>query len=152
MNYKKGLARIFVIGLVIAPIAGFFSASEESNKIASEGWSRISGIKKQLKEEPCATLIKNNPRDFPEAPNLKCFPTDVFWGDIREWQDRNGKSGNIIDDETITQAINDQTSSLQWNVRWLEITAYTIGYLLLWLALLMLFFMGRWIYKGFKSK
>lgn len=152
MNYKKGLARLFVIGLVIAPIAGFFSAAEESNKIASEGLSRISGIKKQLKEEPCSSLIKNNPRDFPETPNLKCFPTDIFWSDIREWQDRNGKSGNIIDDETIANAINHQTSSLQWNVRWVEITAYTIGYLILWLASLSVFFIGKWVIRGFKSK
>lgn len=152
MNIKKGLTRIFVIGLVIAPIAGFFSAADESKKIANYQ-SKISyDIQKEISKEPCASIVRD-PLRFAELKfTSACNSIYLYWDDIRYWQDENGKAGDIINLQTISNAIDDQTSILQWNVRWVEISAYTIGYLLLWLASFVIFFIGRWILRGFKSK
>jgi hypothetical protein len=152
MNYKKGLTRIFVIGLVIAPIAGFFSSAEDSNKIAMGGYQTISKFKEQSKLEPCASTIKSNPKVFPKFPNLDCYVTEIYWSNVREWQDKNGKAGQIIDDETVTKAIDSDTSKRQWETRWFHIALFTFGYLFIWLACLIVFFVSRWIIKGFKSQ
>jgi hypothetical protein len=152
MNYKKGLTRIFILGLVISPIAGFFSSAEDSNKIASGGWDTIYRFKEQSKLEPCASIVKTNPKVFPKSPGINCYIIEIYWDNVRKWQDENGKAGQIIDDETVTKAISADTSRLQWEVRWFQIAIYTIGYLLFWLVGLTIFYLGRWIIKGFKSQ
>lgn len=153
MNIKKGLTRIFILGLVISPIAGFFSSAKESNQIASRGWDTASRIKEQIKVEPCAAIVKKNPKDFPNLnPSYACSPTYIYWDSIRKWQNENGKTDQIIDDKTIDMAIDSSTSSQQWELRWFYIAIYTIGYLLFWLVGLTIFYVGRWIYRGFKSQ
>lgn len=152
MNYKKGLIRIFVIGLVIAPIAGFFSSAEDSNKIAMNGHDTISTFNRQSKVEPCASTIKSNPKVSPKFPGLDCFVVEIYWSKVREWQNENGKAGQLIDDETFKKAIDADTSKRQWETRWFHIALFTFGYLFIWLACLIVFFVIRWIIRGFKSK
>ena len=152
MNYKKGLTRIFILGMVIAPISGFFSSAEPSMQIASSDYDTRSRIKEQLKVEPCASIVKSNPKEFPKLnPSYTCSPTYIYWNGIRKWQNENGKAGQIIDDDTVDQALRAETSSRQWEYRWLQIAIYSIGYLLIWLFGLTIFYLGRWIYRGFKS-
>lgn len=153
MNIKKGLTRIFILGLVISPIAGFFSAAEQSNNIARVAYTTVSRIKEQIKEEPCASIVKSNPKAFPKLnPSYTCSPTYIYWDGIREWQAENGRAGMIIDGETVDKALWADVSALQWDVRWNKIAGYTIGYLLLCLVGLIIFYLGRWIIRGFKSK
>ena len=151
MNIKKGLTRIFILGLVISPIVGFFSSAEQSNNIASAGFNTISSFKEQSKKEPCAAAIKNNSKASPKITGTSCYTIEIYWDTIRKWQDANGKAGQIIDDETVTQAIYADSSSRQWELRWFFIADYVIGYLLFCLAGLIVFYLGRWIIKGFKS-
>ena len=153
MNIKKGLTRIFILGMVISPIAGFFSSAKESNQIASRGWETASRIKEQIKVEPCASIVKSNPKEFPKLnPSYTCSPTYIYWDGIRKWQDENGKTNQIIDDKTIGEAMDSSSSSQQWELRWVQIAIYAIGYLFIWLASLIIFYLGRWIYRGFKAQ
>lgn len=153
MNYKKGLTRIFIIGLFAFPVAGFFSSADQYAEIARDGRDTVSRIKEQIKKEPCASIVKENPKEFPQLnPRYTCSPTYIYWGGIRKWQDENGKAGAIIDDDTVEQAIEANTKQNQSNIRWIQIAFYTIGYLLVWLVGLILFYLGRWIYRGFKSQ
>ena len=152
MNIKKGLTRIFILGMVISPIAGFFSSAEESNKIASGGSDTIYKFKQQSKGEPCLSAIKSNPKVFPKFSGLDCYIVEIYWDNVRKWQDANGKAGQIIDDETVDKAIQADISSRQWELRWFQIAIYTIGYLLFWLVGLVIFYVGRWILRGFKSQ
>lgn len=153
MNYKKGLTRIFIIGLVAFPVAGFFSSADQNAEIARNGRDTASRIKEQIKKEPCASIVKSNPKKFPDiAAENTCSTTDIYWNSIREWQDKNGKAGAIIDDHTVDQAIEANTNQNQSNIRWIQIAFYTIGYLVVWLVGLIIFYLGRWIYRGFKSQ
>ena len=152
MNYKKGLTRIFILGFVICPIAGFFSAAGESEKIAAH-YSKISyEIQKEINKEPCASILRD-PLRFAELKfTSACSSIHLYWDYIRNWQDENGKAGNIIDIETASQAMNANTSKLQWEVRWFQTAHYIFGYLFLWLVSFVIFFTGKWIYRGFKSQ
>jgi hypothetical protein len=152
MNIKKGLTRIFILGLVISPIAGFFSSAKQSNDIASRGWDSASKIQVELKVEPCASIVKSNPKEFPKLnPSYTCSLTSIYWNGIRKWQDENGKAGKVIDSETVDLAITAEINALRSEVRWFQIAIYTFGYLFFWLAGLIVFYLGRWIIKGFKS-
>ena len=153
MNIKKGLTRIFILGMVISPIAGFFSSADRSIQIASFDYDTGSRIKEQLKTEPCASIVKSNPKEFPKLnPSYTCSPTDIYWHRIRKWQAENGRAGKMIDDDAVDQAFRAKTNSQQWEVRWVQIAIYTIGYLFIWLVGLTIFYLGRWIYRGFKSQ
>jgi hypothetical protein len=153
MNIKKGLTRIFILGMVIAPIAGFFSSADRSMQIASSDYDTRSRIKEQIKTEPCASIVKSNPKEFPKLnPSYTCSPTYIYWDGIRKWQAENGRAGQMIDDDTVDQALRAETNSQQWEVRWVQIAIYAIGYLFIWLVGLIIFYLGRWIYRGFKSQ
>ena len=153
MNYKKGLTRIFVIGLVIAPIAGFFSVDEESRSISKNVRDISYETQKEIQQEPCASIVKSNPRKFPELQSVKsCYWTFIYWDTIREWQDKNSKTGQIVDEDTVKQTMAAEADSAISEIRWTEAGYYTFGYLLIWLACLIVFFVIKWIIKGFKSK
>lgn len=153
MNYKKGIIRIFILGLVISPIAGFFSAAEQSNNIASSAYNTASRIQEQLREEPCASIVKSNPKTFPKLnPSYTCSPTYIYWDGIREWQAANGRAGMVIDNDTVDKALWADVRSQQWNVGMFQTAIYTIGYLFLCLTGLIIFYLGRWIFRGFKSQ
>jgi hypothetical protein len=152
MNIKKGLTRIFILGLVISPIAGFFSSAEDSNKIASGGWDTIYRFKEQSKLEPCASIVKTNPKVFPKSPGINCYIIEIYWDNVRKWQDENGKAGQLIDEETVSKTMYAEADKARSEVRWTEAGYFTIYYLLFWLTSFVIFFTGKWIYKGFKSQ
>jgi hypothetical protein len=153
MNYKKGLARIFVIGLIIAPIAGFFSVDEESRSISKNIRDISYEMSKEIQQEPCVSIVKSNPRKFPELQSAKsCYWTFVYWDTIREWQDKNGKTGQIIDEDAVKQTMAAEAESAISEVRWTQAGYYTFSYLFLWIVSIAIFFIGKWIYKGFQSK
>lgn len=152
MNYKKGLARIFVIGLVIAAIAGFFSASEERVRIQVDSQEISHEIQKEIKHALCADFVKANPKKFPELTSTKaCYWTFIYWDTIRKWQDKNGKSGQIIDEETVRKTLYTEADNTESKFRWTQARYYFFNYLLLWCASFVIFFIGRWILRGFKS-
>ena len=153
MNYKKGLARIFVIGLVIAPIAGFFSASEERVRIQQESQEISHEIQKEIKHELCADFVKANPKKFPELTSTKsCYWTFIYWDTIRKWQDKNGKAEQLIDEETVRKTLYAEADKTESEFRWTQTGYYVFNYLLLWFASFVIFFISKWIYKGFKSQ
>ena len=152
MNYKKGFIRIFLIGLLISPTIGFFSTAEEIKKIEFDTWDDIHEISKEIKHVLCADFVKDNPKEFPRLISTNaCYWTYVYWDTIRKWQEKNGKAGEIIDEETVKQAMIAKADSAKSEFRWTQAGNYIKSYLLLCIALLVIFFISKWIYKGFKS-
>jgi len=153
MNYKKGLIRIFILGLLISPIAGFFSATEEANRMAEDSFEDLHEIRKELKHVLCKDFVEANPMKFPELTSTKaCYWTFIYWDTIRKWQDENGKAGQLIDEETVSKTMYAEADKARSEVRWTEAGYFIIYYLLFWLTSFVIFFTGKWIYKGFKSQ
>jgi hypothetical protein len=141
------------LGYLSPPIAGFLSTSEEIKKIEENSQEISHELNKEIKHVLCADFVAANPKKLPELPStFACYWTVVYWDTIRKWQDENGKAGQIIDEETVRKTMYAEAESAKSEVRWTEAGNFILYYLLLWVTSFVIFFTGKWIYKGFKAQ
>jgi hypothetical protein len=152
LNFKKGITRIFLVGLVISPIFGFFKL--DSEKLLTNNrfyFDSISSIEKELKDPQCLTLLKNNNVDTDQ--NLikyegKCYYINLFWNTITK---NKSNPNDVITGKFILQTIENERKN-QHNITLLfDVGLYVLGYLFICLVFWMCFMTFRWVKKGFDS-
>lgn len=152
MNYKKGITRIFIIGLFIAPLVGLFVDGKQMTNYRTSMWDTDDRMIANLKEPFCAGIVKQNPDVFPKTdPSYACSPLSIYWSTVKKYQAEEKLSGPVTE-QIITDAMRESVNSSVSQMRWIIFATYEIGYLMACLFAAILFSILRWIYRGFKTQ
>ena len=152
MNFKKGLTRIFIVGIFLVPFAGLVKEGESITKTQMIMWDTKSRMVANLAEPACSAIVSLNPKVFPEMkPSYACSPLSIYWQTVKEYQSKNGLVG-VISAEVIEKAMDEDIDARGSKMRWEIMGLYLFGYLVLCLVGAVVFFIGRWIFRGFKSQ
>jgi hypothetical protein len=152
MNWKKGITRLFILGLVITPIFGLIKDANHITNYYSSMWDTKDRIIENLKAPVCSEIVKSNPSVFPNLnPSYTCSPLYIYWDDIQKYRKENGLLQSALTDEIIKKAISEHVDKTASEMRWTIVGMYLAGYLFVCVFLLISFFILRWIIKGFKS-
>jgi hypothetical protein len=152
MNWKKGITRLFILGLVVAPIFGLMKDANQITNYYSSMWDTKYNIVENLKTPVCSEIVKSNPAIFPTLnPSYTCSPLYIYWDDIQKYRKEKGLLQSPLTEEVIKNAISEHADKTASEMRWSIIGIYEAGYLLICLFLLISFFVLRWVIKGFKS-
>ena len=151
MNFKKGLTRVFIVGIFLVPFAGLVKEGESITKTQMIMWDSQSRMVANLAEPACSTIVKLNPKAFPEmTPSYACSPLSIYWDTVKKYQTQNGLTGPVTA-EIVEKAMDAEIDARGSKMRWEILGLYLFGYLVLCLAAVIVFFIGRWIFRGFKS-
>lgn len=152
MNIKKGLTRLFVVGLCFSPIVGFFNIDEEqlssSRKFYRES---ITEIKYELTNKACLDMLQGKQADVnKEMTGYKgrCYRTYLFWDTIK---DAAGPNDKAITEQSAVAAVEAEASSERWQRIAFDIAVYVIGYLFICLLAFIAYSVFRWVKKGFTT-
>lgn len=152
MNLKKGITRLFILGLVIAPIFGLIKDANQITNYYSSMWDTKHNIVENLKTPVCAEIVKSNPLIFPTLnPSYTCSPLYIYWEDIQRYRKENGLQNSLLTEEIIKKAISEHIDKTASEMRWSILAVYELGYLIICLIFLISFYIVRWIIRGFKS-
>jgi hypothetical protein len=152
MNYKKGLTRIFIIGLFIAPLFGLFQEGESITKVQTIIWDVENSIVSKLSDPACLAIVKANPKNFSDIDTKhNCFPLSGYWDVIKAYQAKSGNNEQV-NDRIIEQAMEAYIDTKVFKLRMEAMGLYLGGYLALCLLGLIGFFIIRWVIRGFKSQ
>jgi hypothetical protein len=152
MNYKKGLTRIFIIGLFLAPLFGLLKEGESITKVQMIMWETENQMISKLSDPTCLAIVKANPKNFSDIDTKhNCYPLSGYWDEVKAYQAKSGNNEQV-NDKIIEQAMEAYIDAKGSKLRWEVMGLYLAGYLALCLLGLISFFIIRWIIKGFKSQ
>ena len=152
MNFKKGLVRLFVVGLVISAIVGFFNVDREGLQANNRFYfDSLRSIEKEVKDPACIEMLKrNNVGTDPAHTKFegRCYHINLFWDTIQSA--KNPKDPSVTSKVAIAAVENARFSS-HWQRIGFETAIYVFGYLFLCLLAWIVFITFRWIKKGFTN-
>ena len=152
MNYKKGITRLFVIGLFLAPLVGLFMDGKQMTDYRASMWDTSDRMVANLKEPFCADIVRKNPIEFPETePSFACSPLSIYWSSVKKYQSEEKLTGPVTE-KIIADAMHARVNDSVSNMRWMIFLTFELGYLFACLFALIVFFLVRWVIKGFKSQ
>jgi hypothetical protein len=154
LNYKKGIFRLFIIGLVLAPILAMFMNGDRYMKYRMDSFDSQQYAVAAAKMPRCAAIVAKNPIKFPDLnyePENNCLSLVMNWDEIKAYQAKQGNISSPVTDKVIRDAMQADTNDVVASMRLMDSVAYVIFYLAFSLITLVVFFIGKWVVKGFKS-
>lgn len=153
LNVKKGITRLFFIGLIISVIVGFARLNQDALKYKNNFYyeSRMT-LERELTDPKCQDILKsNNEGTDPDLLKYdgRCFHLGFFWKTIKDRQIKT--ETQTINEDFALDAVKKQ--ELYENREWLilDIALYVIGYVLLCFLAWLIFIALRWVKRGFSS-
>jgi hypothetical protein len=152
LNLKKGLIRLFLVGLVISAIVGFFKV--DSDQLVSSNrfyFESIASIEKEIKDPRCLALLKaNNQNTDPvllkyEGP---CYHIGLFWDRV---EDKRKSKDQEITGQFVIDVVDGRRSSQHLQYILVNTGLYVAGYLLICFVAWLVFISLWWIKRGFTS-
>ena len=153
MNLKKGLTRLFVLGLAISVIVGFVMVDEKVISRQQNFYDdSASEIEKEMTHWECQSMLKLTlESSLPEFRGYRgaCQNTLLFWSGIKKRQ-LETKTQEI--DVKFVQNYIRSEGAYHFYGNWLmSIFVYLIGYVLVCLLSWLIFITLRWVKRGFSS-
>ncbi len=152
LNLKKGLIRLFLVGLVISGIVGFIKV--DSNQLMNTNrfyYDSITSLEREVKDPRCVQVLNSNNLNTDPAL-LKyegpCYHIGLFWNRIAE----NKKSKDqVVTGKFVIEVVQQERSSQHLQYILVNTGFYVIGYLFICFVLWLAFVTGRWVKRGFTS-
>ena len=152
LNLKKGLIRLFLVGLVISAIVGFIKV--DSNQLMSTNrfyFDSKASLEKELKNPKCIQILNSNNIDTDPAL-LKyegaCYHLGLFWDEVLE---RKKSNDQIVTREFVIDVVEKERSSQHLQYILVNTSFYMVGYIFICFLAWLIFISGRWIKRGFTS-
>lgn len=151
MNIRKGLSRLFLVGLVLSAIVGFIVGSKASEGSTKFSIQTINTIRSELLKPICIKALKIPVSEWNQLEQSGCVDLSIYFDSLNTFQKKNSLKYSSITSELVSEMIWIQIKEQQQEYLLLGLGG-TIGlYILLCVLGLVIFFTGRWIKRGFNS-
>ena len=159
MNLKKGLTRLFVLGLAISVIVGYILERQSSAQTSLFYYKAIEEIKVEMTYPECQNMLHiTNRNDLPDRMHYlfgiggksgTCPYVFTFWSDIKKRQlEIKTQEINV---KFVQDAIRDKGSDIDTKNLLGFMALFVGGYFLVCLLAWLIFIMLRWVKRGFSS-
>ena len=152
MNSKRGLTRLFVLGLTISVIVGFVMVQKPLNSTSEFYRDQITKINSEIKYLDCLDMLKlNNKNDLPDFFNYNgpCRSILLSWDDIKDRQIKTKTTE--IDMNFIEETLREHSFSYQRDLWIGTIFGYPLLYVLFCFISWLIFLVMRWVKRGFSN-
>jgi hypothetical protein len=147
MNYKKGLIRLGIISLVVAPVSGYFLALDDIKYIRTSMAGYTQRVGMASADPDCVRTIKSGELYWNVGPaGIACNSLKSYWKDLEQYQGTPPNQGAIY---RKMQSITFSMQMKEWMISTAKCFLY---YVLFCIAVAGLIFTGRWVFKGLKSQ
>lgn len=146
MKFKKGFIRLIILGLIISPVIAYFQTSDELRQVKINFIETTQKVYSSISNPECVALLNADNGINAGDAGFNCVLLKIYWKDIKVLQGPPTDFQGIKD----VMAKEERISKLEV---YLPAMFKVFGlYLLFWASGFALFFIGRWIIKGFKSQ
>lgn len=146
MNYKKGFIRLIILGILISPVIAYFQTSDELAQLKENYAETTRRVSIAIADPKCTAILNNGNGSNSMTEGMFCFALGFYWKDLGKYQGPPPDFKGIRD----VMATEERVSKLEV---FLPAMFKIFGfYLFLWASGFGLFFIGKWIFKGFKSQ
>lgn len=152
LNLKKGLPRLFIFGLLISILIGFALMDRKGLVDRNIYYGKVQQyMKQELANPTCTNPLVIGSKEIAESdPKFRdtCFYVSLYWERIL---DKSKKIDKSVDIKLVSEIVESERSSGHWEKFLFDIGVYVVGYVFLFLLFMTMFFIGRWVYRGFKQ-
>jgi hypothetical protein len=154
MNIKKGLSRLFAVGLFLSAAYGFFTVNQDVISANSSYYVNTKHeLRKEFEKPECREILeKNNVDTNPVLTSYSggaCFYTNNHWSTI---QDGKRDKRGVITPEAAIEAISASQNESKWTTIFINISMSVITYVMLCLLALAIYYVYVWVKRGFTAK
>jgi hypothetical protein len=148
MNLKKGLLRIWIVSLPIVFGWGYFSEVRIANQVSMTWYGFHQDAIKELSNPICREIVEKKPEKFPKLgyPN-PCIQLSIFWNDIRSLRMKD----QIIQANDIEALYEKNWQGYAVRQGLTNATLNIALYHILIAIIAIIFYVFRWIARGFKQ-
>jgi hypothetical protein len=149
MNIKKGLLRLWLVSLPIVFGWSYFSEVNKANPVMMTWYGFHQDAIRESEKPVCQEIINKNPNEYPKttSPN-SCPQLSVFWDSLKASKNSNQK----INKEDIDALFEKNWASYPSKQGLIYGSIALVAYQLILVILAVLFFIAKWVYRGFKSE
>ncbi|MBU3617330.1 hypothetical protein [Polynucleobacter sp. JS-Polo-80-F4] len=154
MNIKKGLIRLFIVSTIFVGLVGYYNGASDGNATQTHFYSVMSNAVRQMDIPECQAIVAKNPPDITSLSGKgveKCTDLAVVWNEARAYHVNNNRTG-LVDILDIRNSYEEVWGNYTATRGLYNAISIIFGYWAILVAILLLFFIGRWIWRGFKSK
>jgi len=148
MNFKKGLLRLWLVSLPIVFGWSYFSEAKQANAVAMTWYGFHQDAIRELNNPICREIANKSPKKFPELayPN-PCSQLSIFWESLLELR----KPNQAISKEDINTLFEKNWGSYGSKQGLIYGSIALVAYQLILIVLAVIFFVARWVFRGFKK-
>jgi ATP-dependent Zn protease len=150
LNFKKGLIRLFIVSIVGAIIFGYFRGEQKQFDKVSAGLEYSQLLVSQFNLNDCDYIfIFKKPNTSPYTKECENLLVNI--NRILSFQERHPKEYPVINEKLIEDSIMIDIRESISRERRSNILVAILTTSAFWIFFLILAFVFRWIYKGFKG-
>ena len=153
MNLKRGLTRLFVLGLTISVIVGFLMVDKQAlNSTRAYYRDQITQINSEIKYPECLDMLKLNNKDILpnyDSYNGPCKWTLFSWDKIKNRQIKTKTTE--IDVIFIENTLRKESFYNQSDLWIGSIFGYPLLYVLFCFISWLIYLVMRWVKRGFSN-
>lgn len=131
---------------------GYFNGLMSAEPARKNGIDKMVKIQADLLKDYCKGLVATNPGELAkDPPNQRCLYLAIYWDELNQYQAKHLKKYPQIDGDLASAMVGDDIDGLTRNMGLISIANACISYLLIWAIGFVLFYIFRWIKRGFSS-
>lgn len=154
MNFKKGLIRLFITSTIIVGLVGYYTGASDGNATQTHFYGVMSNAISQMDIPECQAIISNNPSEITSQSGKgveKCGDLAVVWNKARALHIKQNRTGSV-DASDIRNSYEEVWGNYTITRGLFNALSITIGYWFILGVLMLIFFVCRWVWRGFSNK
>jgi len=154
MNFRKGLIRLFIVSTLFVGLVGYYNGASDGNLTQTHFYGVMSNAIRQMDTPECQAIVAKNPTEITSLSGKgveKCTDLAVVWNNARAYHIKQNRTG-LVNVEDVRNSYQEVWGNYTITRGLFNAMSVMLGYWFILVAVLLLFFICRWIWRGFKSK
>ena len=154
MNIKKGLIRLFIVSTIFVGLVGYYNGASDGNATQTHFYGVMSNAVRQMDISECQAIVAKNPTEITSLSGKgveKCSDLAVVWNEARAYHYKQNRTG-LVDIQDIRNSYQEVWGNYTITRGLYNAMSVVLGYWVILVVIALLFFICRWIWRGFKSK